>query len=256
MNIKEYISSGILELYVLGQLSEKEMAEVRAMQNKHVEVRREIFEIELALEKYGQIQGLNTPSNVEQNIFENLPPQTLTSNTTKAKNEISKTQWKTFALLFGFCAALGVWMYFIQGKKHQSQLQTVQIALKTCDSLQSVHLKEMAVLRAINEPENQIVPLVASKNYAGISIYLHHNKKNGQNFIQLLQLPTINEDQAFQLWALKPGADPMPLDVFTQSNTILPVTFVDGAPTYAITIEPKGGSQSPNLNLLLGTMSI
>ena len=37
MNSKEYIASGILELYVAGALSEKENEEVHAMMQKHPE---------------------------------------------------------------------------------------------------------------------------------------------------------------------------------------------------------------------------
>jgi mannose-6-phosphate isomerase-like protein (cupin superfamily) len=49
---KEYIESGILELYVLGQTSAEETIEVELAAKNHGEVRDEILQIELALEKY------------------------------------------------------------------------------------------------------------------------------------------------------------------------------------------------------------
>ena len=48
----------------------------------------------------------------------------------------------------------------------------------------------------------------------------------------------------------------MPLNVFADKNTIIPVDFIDQTATYAITIEPKGGSQSPSLDKLIGTMGV
>lgn len=51
MEIKEYISSGILEQYVLGSLSKEESLEVEQMAAAHSEVRMELDEIEKALEQ-------------------------------------------------------------------------------------------------------------------------------------------------------------------------------------------------------------
>ncbi len=49
MNSKEYIESGILELYVFGTLSEAEIAEVDQMATQHPEVKDEITAIERAV---------------------------------------------------------------------------------------------------------------------------------------------------------------------------------------------------------------
>ena len=46
MNSKEYIESGILELYVFGKLTDEEMAEVSQMAIQHPEVKDEITAIE------------------------------------------------------------------------------------------------------------------------------------------------------------------------------------------------------------------
>ncbi len=48
---KEFITSGILELYVMGDTTAEEDAEVREMAELYPEIEREIMEIELALEK-------------------------------------------------------------------------------------------------------------------------------------------------------------------------------------------------------------
>ncbi|MBP6447197.1 MAG: anti-sigma factor [Saprospiraceae bacterium] len=74
--------------------------------------------------------------------------------------------------------------------------------------------------------------------------------------MQLVNLPNITKDQVFQLWALKDGANPMPLDIFADTNKLIPVAFIDNNTTYAITIEPKGGSQTPSLDKLIGTLSV
>ena len=49
--IEDYISSGILELYVYGALSETESREVTKMLKEYPEVEKEVEEIEDALQK-------------------------------------------------------------------------------------------------------------------------------------------------------------------------------------------------------------
>jgi len=55
MNTKEYIESGVLELYVLGLSSAEQCAEIEALAAKHPEIYTEIAEISVALEKYAQL---------------------------------------------------------------------------------------------------------------------------------------------------------------------------------------------------------
>jgi mannose-6-phosphate isomerase-like protein (cupin superfamily) len=50
MNVDEYIKSGILELYVLGLASETEIKEVERMAGEHPVIRKEIFELNNAIE--------------------------------------------------------------------------------------------------------------------------------------------------------------------------------------------------------------
>ena len=67
--VRAYIESGILELYVLGQLSAQECNEVEAMAAKHPEVKAEITAIELAMEAYAFENAINPSSNVEAKIL-------------------------------------------------------------------------------------------------------------------------------------------------------------------------------------------
>jgi mannose-6-phosphate isomerase-like protein (cupin superfamily) len=57
-NIKEYIGSGILELYVLGVTSAEENEQVGKMASLHTEILKEIDNISIALEGYGQQQAV------------------------------------------------------------------------------------------------------------------------------------------------------------------------------------------------------
>lgn len=54
---KEWIESGILELYILGQTSAAETAEVERMKVAHQQVRDALFDLEVSLEDYALSQA-------------------------------------------------------------------------------------------------------------------------------------------------------------------------------------------------------
>ncbi|MDQ6904400.1 MAG: transposase, partial [Bacteroidota bacterium] len=60
--LKNYIESGILELYVLGVTSAEESAEVEKMAKLHGEIRSEIDRICEVTEEYAQSHAINPPS--------------------------------------------------------------------------------------------------------------------------------------------------------------------------------------------------
>lgn len=257
MDLKTYIESGILELYVLGQLSPEEEKEVEDMQSRHLEVKREIYEISLSLEKYGQLNAIKAPTNIADKIFENLPPKSATpSNVVNNATPKSGLTWNALTTLFTLISILGFTMYFMLKSEHNSFIQKYESEKKACDSITLQQQQLYAVINQINDANNKIIDITPTAGYAGLAVYLHHNTVSKKNFLQLVNLPEITADQTFQLWSLKDGAAPMPLNVFVDKNTIIPVDFIDQTTTYAITIEPKGGSQSPSLDKLIGTMGV
>lgn len=65
MDIKAFISSGILEQYVLGTLTEEESQEVQRIAAAHAEVREEIENISLAIERYAKAHAV-TPGRTSK----------------------------------------------------------------------------------------------------------------------------------------------------------------------------------------------
>ena len=104
---------------------------------------------------------------------------------------------------------------------------------------------------------NRILNMTPTSGYPETQLLFHINTVDRQNFIQVQNLPGIAANQAFQLWSLKPGVDPIPLTVFKQGDDfIIPVDFEEGTGTYAITIEAEGGAQVPTLERLIGTVTV
>jgi anti-sigma-K factor RskA len=258
INIKEYIDSGILELYVLNQLSPEEVAEVESLSAQHTQIAQEIHEISLGLEKYGRLMSVTPSASVEGQLFNNLPKRT-SSNSSTADQSYSTPPSKGFSPLNLILAALtlgSVLLYLNQMNTIKNDRAAHSIAMAKCDSIQAVQQNQYAFIQKINDPSNQIIKLAASEKYAGIDLYLHANKVTKKNILQMIKAPTLSQDQAFQLWALKDGSAPQPMDVFSAKENFVDIGFVDDVKTYAITIEPAGGSQSPTMANLIGTMTV
>lgn len=63
--IREFIESGVLELYVMGAASPEEILEVEKMAEDHPQVKQEIEQISLALEQYAQSQAVKPRATVK-----------------------------------------------------------------------------------------------------------------------------------------------------------------------------------------------
>ncbi|HYG49935.1 MAG TPA: cupin domain-containing protein [Flavobacteriales bacterium] len=71
-SVKEYIESGILEMYLLGMASEKEAIEVEKMAALHEEVRNEMNAIATAIEKQAMETAVEPHANMKPLILASL----------------------------------------------------------------------------------------------------------------------------------------------------------------------------------------
>jgi mannose-6-phosphate isomerase-like protein (cupin superfamily) len=68
MDIKKFIASGVLEMYVLGQATELECAEVEKVVGQHPEIKAELTAIEIALEQYDLQHAITPHATVKPGI--------------------------------------------------------------------------------------------------------------------------------------------------------------------------------------------
>jgi hypothetical protein len=55
--VRKFIDSGILEMYVMGDTSPQQNALVERLAEEHIEIREELYAIEIALENYALSQA-------------------------------------------------------------------------------------------------------------------------------------------------------------------------------------------------------
>jgi anti-sigma-K factor RskA len=263
MDIEKYITSGILELYVAGTLSEQENLEVVALAAKHPEIKKEIEEIEasiLALSKAASpkrssIKGFNDVQNRIQDTTKVIP-----------LND-KKTNWSSY---IGWAAsiilAVGLAYVYNQNSALKSEInvasQNNEVLEAQIENAKTSLEKSQELLTTIRDKDIQVVALggqaVSPTSYAKA----YWNKREQKVFIDAQGLPEPPDGMVYQVWSLKldpltPTSMGLLEDFITDDNKVFALANPNASEAFGITLEPAGGSESPNLEQLytLGAVS-
>jgi len=99
--------------------------------------------------------------------------------------------------------------------------------------------------------------VVRTTTSGGASATLVYSQADQSGSLSFEGLTAIERDQAYQLWAIAPGADPASLGLLDRAGDGSATTAITGVfeagTTFAITVEPAGGSPGPTTTPLLAT---
>ncbi|WP_298496888.1 anti-sigma factor [uncultured Algibacter sp.] len=265
MDIKAYIESGILELYVAGTLSEKENEEVYALMQKHPEILQEVLEIEAAIVKLTASTSQRDNNHILQRIKQSLglnDDDAKVISIAKPKyNWITYTGWAASILL-----GVGLLWTVNQNKQLQSYIQvaeTQQSLLETQIENSKNSLEEANTLISVLRDDNITkIPLAGQGNFADTYAKVYWDKNSNRIFLDAQGLPDPPEGKVYQVWSLT--LSPLTptslgtIDSFTtDTNKIFEIENANESEAFGITLEPAGGSESPTMEQLytLGVVS-
>lgn len=259
MNIKDYIASGILELYVAGSLSEKENQEVYEAMQKYPEVLVEVESIENAIVQitaFAKKDAIYSFEAVKSLLKVDAPKVIPISK--------PKTNWLHYS---GWVASLLISSFLIWTVSQNNQLKE-QVAFEKqlleaqIDSASTNLAAAEKLIEIFRDKDIISVPLsgqtVSPTSYAKV----YWDKKTNSIYLDAKGLPEPPKGKVYQVWSLK--LSPLTptslgtLDSFTaDANKIFTITNANQSEAFGITLEPAGGSLSPTLEQLytLGAVS-
>ena len=271
--MQELISSGKLELYVAGVLSEREMADVAAIALEHKEVADEIEIIEKVMveffspaefcigdaEKEEQI-GVILDKIRAQPIPENIYPRPIPVSPAPIKKP-GGMYWLAAALIAGLVVATGLTVWFavensnLSGQVADLRSKDQEMAGKN-DQFQDklTHLEQQVnIMRNILTRRVELTTVKGNKitgqdNY----ILAYWNPQTQKLMLVDAKLPALSPEQQYQLWALYDGK-PIDAGVFDSKQLEVSTSFqkdIPNAQAFAVTVEPRGGSKTPTLSNL------
>ena len=277
-NLKAYIESGVLELYVLGDLSPEETLQVEEMVSQHPEVRDEIAAIEQAMEQYAMQNAVEPSADVETRLFEKLGLSEVEENVNVQPEPIYKEEARIIHL-DGSDARVRTLRYALVACVALLVVSTVALFITynklnaAHDQIASLNLDKQKFAGVVSklEFENQgldnMAAMADSKEWATIrmagqafspasKMKVYWNKKDKSVLINYvaMDLPKTDAEHQYQLWALVNGK-PVSLGVFgktdsTNSEALLKMQTIQEAQAFAVTLEPKGGSVNPTMDKL------
>lgn len=261
METKEYIESGVLELYVYGLLDENQNIEVAEMSKKNPEIETEIVSIEKAI----------------LNLSSSFSPFLSVENFAKIKSKleikhgkvIDLKPKKTFKYIGWATAAvllLSVGYLYNQQISFENQIVNLETQKsKLNEVIVSTEIKSKQnyqALEVIRDTKNTIVALDGQTISPKSSAKVYWNKSSQKVFIDATGLPSPPEGMVYQIWSLKlkPSLIPTSIGLLSNfdnnENHVFEVSNTGDAEAFGITLEPAGGSKTPTMEQLyaLGTV--
>lgn len=262
MNIQEYISSGILERYVLGAASEQESREVEKLSESHPEVKEEIVAIQDALIAYVSKQSIDPPAHLKNKLIATIET---VEEINHRKEEVNVVSMKPVRANFDYKALLiaaafllllvsGFYISRLAGdirslNTDMKRLRQHDDSLNTVMALQKEQQKEAEKLVAIlKHPMTKIVKLKGMGKAPDAGAMVVWNAANKEVFVEIEKLPVPPGGMQYQLWALNNG---QPVDAgmigmtADSSGAMHKMKNIEQAQAFAITLEKKGGSPAP-----------
>ena len=255
METKEYIESGILELYVYGLLSEAENEEVTAMAKNNPEINAEIIAIEKAIIAISSsFSPFHSVANFEK-IKEKLElKHAAVIQLEPTKNRSQYIGWAAAVLLL-----VGIGYQYNQLDQTNTQVVNTEIEKakleKEFNVLKLKNTTNETSLAVVRDTKNTVVALggqaVAPESFAKV----YWNQETKVVYIDAAGLPEPPKGMVYQVWALKlspltPTSIGLLENFDVNEQKLFAVNNANEAEAFGITLEPAGGSLTPTMEQL------
>jgi anti-sigma-K factor RskA len=273
MNIKEYIESGIIELYVMNALPDNEREDVEVVARLYPDIQAEIEEVQAVMQVYSQAHAVTPSPELKDKILnkyktetqpESVPkpkiePQNLTLEPENPKRETGIPSLSIPKLLTGFIGLLlsGLVFHFYQQsetlKKEKAACEQEQNTQRLKNQNQIVDLGHK--LDILKNPDTKTIVMKGLPSAPDLKATVYWNAKEKATLLTIQDLPKPSSDKQYQLWVI---VDKKPVDagVLSFNTDIQTMKIFERAEAFAVTLEPQGGSVSPTLEKMyvIGTL--
>ncbi len=270
-DIKAYIETGILELYVLGSVSQAEKLQVEEMAEKYPEIKAELADIERSLEAYALQNAIEPPAQLRDKVLNSLVTNFANDTTFPGKeithddNEdvadnvvIFKKRKSDNFYKYAFAASMLALIVSVFGLLSlNSQLQEsheIIASLQTKNTSFANNAKYMEdEISVFHDPAVNFVKLkgLPKQPNGKLTVAWIPGKKKVMIDLQDMKLAANDAAHQYQLWAIV-GGKPVDLGVFdskADTTGMKEMKQLDGqAVMFAVTLEKHGGVPSPTMS--------
>ncbi len=258
MNVKEYISSGVVESYVLGLASEAERRDFEANSALYPEIEEAKKLFELMLEEQLLQDATPVPQFLKTQIEERLKSSEPDVSSEQVQLERTPVHhigiWRWIAAASVILLAGTVYWALNTNKKYQEQLaKTRELQELVQNSTAEVNQLQADIDKLQHPMKTAALKSEDSRTFA--TIYWDTASASGDVYLMVNNLPQPVSDKQYQLWALLNG-QPINLGMIEvkQKRLLYRMKNVQNAEAFAISLEPKGGSPAPTQPVALSRL--
>jgi anti-sigma-K factor RskA len=258
VNIQEYISSGILEAYVLGELPEQERASVEKNLAEYPELRKELARIEGAQENLLLQAAIEPRAEIKEKLFKKIESSKPSARVVNMDSGLRPGLWKFAAaasISIALVASYLAYDYHNKWKTSESDLATLiaqheRIAQHYNQVNERLNKME-SDLKIIDDPDFNRVVMKGTPNSPQSLASVYWNQNSKEVYLSIQNMKELARENQYQLWAIIDGK-PVDAGVFDGNVTgLLKMKNIGvGVATFAVTIETRGGKPSPNLETI------
>lgn len=264
MNSKEYISSGILESYILGLASPEEAGILECVMKNNAEVKEAFEETQKTLEMLATAQAVTPPADLKNKIWDKIQQQPKSedlkpivsideaksvvheNNVQKVRNE-NTSSWKTYAVAASllFLVSVASNLYWMSNHStSEEQISKLEAEKKSKDiALQNMQQK----FNMVANPDMKKIILAGVEKHPDSKATVFWDTTSKDVYLTANSLPKAPEGMQYQLWAIADGK-PVNAGMYSEDkDSVIALSNIPNAQAFAITLEKKGGSEVPTM---------
>ena len=265
MDSKEYISSGILESYILGHASPEEAGILECVMKNNAEVKAAYEEAQKTFELLATAQAVTPPVDLkakiwdkiqlEQNVEDEKPVIPLNNVEPKLETQqigqeirVEKNKsWKNFAVAATvlFLVSVGANLYWMSS---QNEMKNELAVLKSDKQSQNLAMQNLEQkLKITSNPNMLKIVLAGVEKHPESNAVVYWDKTSKDVYLTANSLPKAPEGMQYQLWAIADGK-PVSAGMYTDDKDAkIALANIPSAQAFAITLEKEGGSEIPTM---------
>lgn len=259
------MENGILERYLLDELTDEEILAVEKALDNDPELKAYLIDLELSFERLAMENSIVPPSHLKSDLMQSVMHKVNGDNDDNI-NEVAEvvparkmnTRFLVAASLAGLLLLNSVWLYN-QWQSSQTQLEELQVETNSLkdqmESIESQLADSNLLLEAINSPEVEKY-IMKGNDLSPTSVAIAYvNDESKSVVLNCKGLSELSDDQTYQMWADVEG-EMINMGVIPKGVDMVELNYIDYAESLNITIEPDGGNDHPTVERLITNVTL
>lgn len=239
--IRIFLDTDLLEKYLLGNTTTEESLQVERYIAMYPEVSKTYDELQENLEEFAKLHAIKTPEGLKERIIARIRGE-----------RIGRKKFFRYAIAASFAAFIFAGASFFFWDQNQTLQEENSVVSTQIEDLQKSMTQQLEDMRnqfiVLNNPRTRKYNVNGNLKAKELKAVAYINPVKKLSYINVSKLPNLPEDQCFQMWAEVNG-EMVNLGIIEEAqdkDKLMALPYGKNAISY-ITIEPKGGNQSPTI---------